>query len=476
MGRPVRQALRRVLAMLVLVSAPWSGAFALDLAEARHLVARTGFGATVAEVERLLPLSREAAIDLLLSEAALEPSTPLPAWADDNPMLVRRLDDPGERAALVAREGPLLKAWWVGEMLNTPSPLTERMTLLWHGHFTSGLAKVESVQLMLRQNLMLRRHALGSFRALLGDVLHDPAMLIYLDNDTNVRGNPNENLARELMELFTLGIGNYSEADVREAARALTGLTVQQATGDVLFVAARHDEGDKTVLGRTGPWSADDLVDILLATPRTAEFVVGKLWAAFVVAELPDEVRDDLAELLRQRDYEIAPVVRVILLSDAFWAADERGAMITPPPAFAIGTLRLIGGGDMVPPVTVARLSANLGQDLFDPPDVAGWPDGEAWITPSTLSARYRALERLIAGPPDAGEGDDTPSGRRSGALVRWLAELPFAWRDQQRLRQVVLPALAPEDGEAPVGLTPDPQVLAGAVRDWLLDPTYHLR
>lgn len=451
-------------------------ASALSIAEARHLLTRTGFGATAAEIDRLRPLTRDEAVDLLIGEAALPAaSAQLPDWADRNPMTIRNLDDPAVADALLQDQGEALKAWWIDRLLWSPVPLRERMTLFWHGHFATALSKVRSPQLMLRQNRMLRRHAMGNFAALLTDVTLDPAMLLYLDAQTSVSAAPNENLARELLELFTLGVGHYSEDDVRAAARALTGWVVLPATGDVMFVAGRHDPGDKTLLGQSGPWDREAVIRILLEQPQTARFIASALWSDFV--SLPPESGDldALAGQFRQ-DYAIAPLLRSILLSEAFWAPGERGALIAGPVEWTVGTLRLLAAED-APAAPIAALTASLGQDLFEPPNVAGWTGGVAWITPATLAGRLGAIMRFVAGRRDSAPAT-APSSRRSAALVRWLDGLPYAWRSPDRLQALVLP-------QAPVGArgaalpsanSPDPEVLADLVRGWLVDPVFQLR
>lgn len=448
-------------------------AWSLSPEEARHLLVRTGFGATFVEIDRLRPLDRATAVDLILSEAQLPTGGPRPNWADQNPMIVRSIDDPAVAESLLRAQGEELQAWWIERMLISPTPLRERMTLFWHGHFATALSKVQSPQLMLRQNGFLRRHALGDFRALLRGMVTDPAMLLYLDGATSTAAAPNENFAREVMELFTLGVGRYGEADVRAAARALTGWVVHPATGDAVFVPARHDSGVKTLFGATGRWDADDLVRILLDQPQTAQFVVDRVWHAFVSTPPQQATLVALADEFRA-DYRISPLVRAVLLSDAFWAEQERGAMIAGPVDWAVGTLRMLDVYD-TPAGPVAALCAALGQALFEPPDVAGWPGGDSWIAPTTLALRQEVVRRFIAGRSEAAAGSGLAS-RRSAALVRWLDGLPLAWRLPERLRVLVLP-LAPASGTAlPIADSPDPEVLADLVREWLTDPVSQLR
>jgi len=291
-----------------------------------------------------------------------------------------------------------LKAWWYAEMIATPTPLTERMTLFWHNHFVSAFEGVgQNVHRMWDQNALFRREASGNFATLLYAMLADPILLRYLDNQTNRKGRPNENLARELLELFTLGEGNYTETDIKEIARALTGRTIERTTDfGYRFVPAMHDEGGKSFLGTNG-LNGDDVVRALLAHKRTAQFLTEKLWREFVAAELPPNAEiERIAVVLRDARYEMKPALRALFLSDAFWAPSSRGTMIKSPVALIVGAHRDLG----LPVVDLAALPVHgrrLGQDLFEPPNVKGWPGGTIWITPASLVARYDVLARLIA-------------------------------------------------------------------------------
>jgi uncharacterized protein (DUF1800 family) len=260
--------------------------------DARHLLNRAGFGAAPKEVAAYAQLSRTEAVERLLATTRTVAQTPPPAWVSEPILPPRELRgmSPESRKAFIAgeiRRGLDLRAWWVNEMATTPSQLTERMTLFWHNHFVSSRRKVHYTRLMYEQNVLLRRYATGSFVALLHAVGKDPAMVIHLDSAQNRKGQPNENFAREVMELFTLGEGHYTETDVREAARAFTGWSIDRDTGAYKFRRFIHDNGTKTVLGRSGNFDGDDVLDILLAQPATAEFVVAKMWRELVSPE-PD--------------------------------------------------------------------------------------------------------------------------------------------------------------------------------------------
>ncbi len=378
----------------------------MGVADARHLLGRVGFGPTFGEVDAYARLSRADAVERLLSDVKTSAGAPPPAWVNEPPTPPRSLREGSveQRQAFQQQEirrGLELRAWWIGEMLAGPSPLTERMTLFWHNHFTSSQQKVRFVHLMYRQNLLLREKALGNFADLLHAVSKDPAMVIYLDNASNRRDRPNENFAREVMELFTLGEGNYSETDIREAARAFTGWSIDPDTGSFRWRPFIHDSGEKTVLGQKGNFNGDAVLDILLEQPQTAQTVVGKLWREFVA---PDFNREDdrgevnrIARVFRDSRYDIRTTLRELLLSQAFWAEDNRAALVKSPVDFVVGTLRQfdVRVSDAMP---FALVTAGLGQNLFSPPNVKGWPGGEAWINSATLLSRKQFVERLFRG------------------------------------------------------------------------------
>jgi uncharacterized protein (DUF1800 family) len=400
----------RLLALLLILFAPLAQAAALGAADARHLLNRAGFGATTQEIADFARLARAEAVERLLAGAVTEARTPLPAGVEDyvRPSRLRGLSDEEKQALLRTQFeiGVALRGWWLEEMLSTPSPLSERMTLFWHNHFVSSQQKVKSARLMAQQNRLLRRHALGNFGALLHAVAKDPAMIVYLDSATSRKEQPNENFAREVMELFTLGEGHYTERDVKEAARAFTGWSIEPETGEFKWRPFIHDRGEKTVLGRTGRFDGDEVLDILLEQPATAEFIVAKLWREFVSADPePQEVRR-IAARFRDSGYEVRAALRALFLCEAFWAAENRAALIKSPVDLVAGTLRSLEfeTGELLPFVFTLR---QLGQDLFGPPNVKGWPGGEAWIDSSTLLARKQFLERLFRGQELRGRGRD---------------------------------------------------------------------
>jgi len=461
-----------------------AGAQEMGPQEARHLLNRTGFDAQLREIDEFAKLTRREGVERLLAGVRTGALTPPPAWAREwtDPRRVRAMGEDERRAfvRLQVERGLELKAWWLTEMLATPSPLTERMTLFWHNHFTSSLQKVRSPPLMLRQNALLRRHALGNFGELLHAVSRDPAMLVYLDSATSRRGQPNENFARELMELFTLGEGKYGEQDIKEAARAFTGWSIDLDTGEHVFRPRIHDDGVKTVLGRTVR-SGDEVLDVLLARPETAEYVAARLWREFVSPQPQPEELKRLAAVFRDGQYDTRGVLRALLLSPAFWAPENRAALIKSPVELVIGTMRQLNVG-VNDPLPFAFLLRALGQDVLSPPNVKGWPGGEAWINASTLLARKQFLERLLRvdetrmmmqQPAMREKMDNLKPGARR--LLQAMAELHFSGREW----------LAPFEGrEAMVPLV----LLAGApagdpsgggtdyLRALVADPVYQLK
>jgi len=480
---------------------------ALGPDRARLFLTRVGFAPSEAEVSRWADLTQAQAVDKVLAQTARVAAKPAPEWVDEAIVSPRDLRAMSEEARKKERQkqirhGLELRAWWLDEMATTQSPLTERMTLFWHNHFVSAQPKVRYTQLMYRQNVLLRSHAVGNFATMLHVVAHDPAMLIYLDTATNRRDAPNENFAREVMELFTLGEGHYSEADIKEAARAFSGWSLDLDRATFLFRPRLHDTGEKTVLGRRGAWQGDDVLNILLEQPATAEFIVRKLWLEFVSPQ-PDPQRVRLiAQRFRSSGYEIRTPLRELFLQPELVQRDQDNALVKSPVELAVGLIRQ-AGGELAHPGALALRLAGMGQNLFSPPNVRGWPGGDAWITTQSLLARKQFLETSIVrtsartGAPDmmraldksvTDQGDIDPA-RPFARLVQALAQTPAvqidpaAWlkaagtfperavgaQGAAHLVQnlLVLPPASPVANEA-LGLD--------ALRAVLLDPVYQLK
>lgn len=387
----------------VLVALYWPSialAAPMGFAEAQHLLSRTSFHGSWTTVHHFSQLSRTQAVQILLEQAEQAPlKTPLPSWiTEKNPLPERAGLSDEEKKQLreqSVQQGRELRAWWLQEMTETGAPLREKMTLFWHNHFVSSLQKVKNPYWMWQQNTLFRREAVGSFRTLVQSILQDGAMLLYLDALNNRQGQPNENLARELLELFTLGVGHYTEQDIRETARALTGLSIDRLAGQFRFAPRLHDAGEKTIFGQTGRWKSEDVIRLILARPETATFLVTKLWQEFVSPK-PDPVMiQKLALILRQNDYQLKPVFMALFTADAFYAPQYRGVLIKSPVELIVGTLKQF---ELQPQnyLPFALISAQLGQDLFAPPNVRGWVGGQTWINTETLLRRQQWLQRLI--------------------------------------------------------------------------------
>jgi hypothetical protein len=363
--------------------APW------DLRRVVHLHRRAGFAATWAEIQRDLKDGPKTSIDRLLAGRAYR----VPVPAD----FARAADVLGD-AAGGSSEPMRLRAWWVYRMVFGPDPLCERLVLMWHNHFATSNLKVDDLAAMRRQNEVFRKHARAPFGELLDAVLRDPAMLIWLDAPANRKGHPNENLARELMELFTLGIGHYTETDVKEAARALTGWSLE----DDAFaeVEAAHDQGEKTILGKKGHWKPPALTRILLEHPATARrlaYRVGQMLLGEKALRSAD--LDTLAAGLRRRNLDVGWAVDTVLRSRLFFADENIGNRVLAPVEYVLGAARALELFE--PPANTFILSewiTHLGQELFYPPNVGGWPGGRAWLTSRSLIARANFAVTIVSG------------------------------------------------------------------------------
>ena len=357
----------------------YQGALASERVRVAHLLRRAGFGATKAELDHYVSMGQSAATEALLnysktSNTALEGQLPT-------------IDLTGTTQPTAAA----IQGWWLQRMVGTARPLEEKMTLFWHGLLTSGLDKAGAAQLFT-QNQLYRSMALGNFDALLKAVSKDPAMMVYLDTETNRKGKPNENYARELMELFTTGIGHYTEDDVRESARSFTGWTLQggkqlrYATGSQ-FVARLHDAGLKTFMGKTGSFTGDDIVEMLVPLRATAVRLSTKLFGYFAYPNPEPDVVNHLADTFQKSRYNVGAVVREIFTMDAFYSDKAYRALVKTPAELVAQTLKATGANAKGYTAASAAM-APMGQVLFYPPNVAGWPGGTSWINSSTLLTR----------------------------------------------------------------------------------------
>ncbi len=408
--------------------ASWSGNLAPITAadwnydRAEHLAGRAGFSGTPEEIQQLAKMTPEDAVRSLvyydgISNDHLPPFEHSGFWDDTlthfppsrpaatelalrrgesmgiriKPDFVNRLAQPvSDRFFYWLRATQLetrrVAYWWAERMLDTERPLEEKMALFWHGHFATAENKVRDYRKMLGQIDMFERHATGNFGELLVAVAKDPGMLYYLDAGVNVKGAANENFAREVMELFTMGVGNYEERDVREAARAFTGWNFENL--DFVVNTGLHDDGAKTFLGRTGNFDGVDVLKIILEQPATANYMAAKIYRFFVREDPSAALTAELGALLRENDYELRPLLETVFLSQDFYSEASYGAHIKGPVEHVITLLKQLGAVDVpgVPDFNLTTIA--LGQHLLNPPSVAGWAQGRSWITPAFLQER----------------------------------------------------------------------------------------
>jgi uncharacterized protein (DUF1800 family) len=386
---------------------PWNARLAA------HLLRRAGFGGTSAEVGRLAAMPMHVAVDSLVNFPSTDALPGPPPLYDPREAIRQNFmgamramigDDTqrreifkqirkGERDSAIA-----LQRWWLNRMLNSPAPLQEKMALYFHGHFTTAtIQKGVTPQMTYDQNQLFRDNALGNLRDLTWKVSTDPAMLIYLDNARSDAEHPNENYARELMELFTLGVDHYTENDVRESARAWTGWIVARRTGKAQFVASRHDGGTKTFLGRTGNFDGQDIVDIIYQQPACAEFWAANLLNFFAYNNPEPQLIGSVAALIRKNDYNLRSVMSTLLRSNLFYSERAYRALVKSPVEFVVGTYKTLGLTQI--DETAQRALVQMGQILFYPPNVAGWPGGANWLTSQTVIARENFVAGLVNSP-----------------------------------------------------------------------------
>ena len=400
-----------------------------------HLYRRAGFGARPEELDAAVSAGYEATVEhlLTLSATAADPgadAVPVPSFTTaDQAYGAYSAKGAGGGAAGTAltrqalnrqlrQEGLSLVSWWLRRMVATTNPLREKLTFLWHGHFATAIDKVRLAGLMYRQNQVLRTMGGGNFEALVQAVAKDPAMLVWLDSNTNKAGHPNENFARELMELFTLGIGNYTEDDVKEAARCFTGWTYDRHADAFVFRAGQHDDGVKTYLGQVGDFGGDDVVRIATHQPASATWVVSRLWSHLAYPVAPD---DPLVKQLASsyaRDLDVTKLLRAILLHPQFVSDTARQGLVKQPVEYVVGALRAFVGTGENP--ALIGLLAQLGQVPFEPPNVGGWPQNTYWLTTATSLARL-GFATAVAAAADLSFLDAASPADRPAVLAHRL-------------------------------------------------------
>ena len=453
----------------------WNYAFAA------HLIERAGFGGTPEEIQALATSTPTEAVRKLVYFQSVDNNLPpfehsgihdpgLEPFPESRPAVTKMAKEKGEALGIKVKPGgdrPLqpivdhffywLRAsvletqrvgyWWASRMLTTRRPLEEKMALFWHGHFAVNEAKVRDYRKTLGQLELFQKYGTDNFRTLLVSVAQDPAMLSFLDAGVNVKGSPNENFAREIMELFTMGVANYSEKDIREGARAFTGWNY----ADLKFVVNKdqHDDGAKAFLGQTGNFDGVDVINIILKQPVTARFIAGKIYRYFVRQELDPQVQEKLGTVLRNNDYKIAPLLETIFLSQDFYSPASVGTQIKGPVQLAISTFKKLGLAEVpgVPDFNIA--TGSLGQRLFSPPTVAGWSEGRSWITPGLLLERGNFVRDVLF--PDI--NFVPPDRANPSADVRVVADKIRAGKD---ISSATLPERGSEGGLAESNMAAD--------------------
>lgn len=390
-----------------------------------HLLRRAGFSATAADLQTYLPLGLGGAVDRLLT------------WdgATDAGL------DAANAAGLDLTKVGDVQRWWLLRMINTSRPLQEKLTLFWHGLLTSGIAKIGGRYLntMLAQNEFLRANALGTSDNLLKGISRDPAMMVWLDLQTSTKAHPNENFARELMELFSLGIGHYTEQDVREGARALTGYQLNKDR-QFIYNAGQHDATSKTYLGQTGNFNGDDVINVILQQRAAAEYIAGRLWSFFAYPNPGPDVIAPLADTFQSSGLSIKAVVRQLFLLPQFYSADSYQSLIKSPAEFVVGAAR-----NLFLKTDAAGYPAfmqQMGMDLFNPPNVAGWPGGANWLSSASFFARMNFVNAVIYaknGPDAAALFGDYPTRSVDDAIslaASRLLSVPLTGSSAQTIQQ----------------------------------------
>ena len=423
-----------------------TAANAFDATKAAHLLNRAGFGGTPAEIERYQKMGLAGAVDALLdfqhqSAEEQDPKnlpdlTALNDYPDSFQMMGMKAagKTPEERQALLmkaqnANRQTLMRVgdWWLNRMSKAAYPLQEKLTLFWHGHFTTSARDERLSRMMWIQNETLRKHAAGNFGKFVKAISRDPAMLDYLNNQQNRKGRPNENYARELMELFTLGIGNYTEADIKDAARAFTGWGHSGA--EFIFRKFDHDYNGKTFMGKTGNFNGDDIIDIILQQPICPKYIASRIWNFFVSETENPAAIASMAEVLKANNYELKPVLKLMFSSKAFYSNDVIGSQIKSPIQLMVGTVRLLNV-DMPPSRILLQPGGpmmQMGQAPFLPPNVKGWPGGRAWINTSTLFMRYNAMIRLAGEMKNSAITSSDPADKIVDSWISKLIQRPIS-------------------------------------------------
>jgi len=458
---------------------------------AAHLLNRAGFGGTPEEIARLHSLGFRRAVNSLLAAHDDSDLFPVPTLTPPEQLLAdqkeaKALPDGDEKRELQRKrrrqqgvEMRALRDWWLQRCRYTPHPLREKMTLFWHGHFATSVEKVYTSFLIWQQNETLRAYALGNFRKLTEEISRDPAMMQYLDLVKSEKGKPNENFARELMELFMLGEGvRYTEKDVQESARAFTGYRVDPRTQQFLFARRKFDAGTKVFFEKTGNFNGCDIVDIVCEQPECADFMVRKIWNYLAGSRMPEALAVRLARDYQRSDYDTASLLRGIFLSPEFYAPTVMRRQVKSPVQWIVQTSRVLDA-PLSPPAVNEQAMKLMGQTLFAPPNVKGWEGGQSWINSSTFLLRCNLAGEMV-------HGSKKPEGGGMAALkIPWDEIAPTSLRaDPARLVDALSfrflnAPLSPEDRERFIAFVREHGTDDGTKRDlvhlFLSTPEYQL-
>src|SRR5215469_10656591 len=391
---------------------------------AAHLLNRAGFGGPPSAIQNLADMPQAEAVSFLIDYEKIPDPTLPPPWAHPEPdrlaalRQINQTGTPEEKRQAQQDENRMqfqrmveLRGWWLDRMAKGPRPFQEKMTLFWHGQFATSVEKVRDSYYMWRQNELFRRLGTDNWLRLLIETGKDPAMLIWLDQAESRKQHPNENFAREVMELFALGIGNYTEKDVTEGARALTGWSLDRLDQRFVYRPEFHDEGIKTYLGLTGNLTPEDVLARIVEQPHSAVFITSKIWN-FFAGQMPSaDLNQAMAAELRANGNNFKPFLRVMFSSEEFYSPDIVKNEVKSPVQWLVGTSRMLES-DLPPPLICMGMLRSLGQDIFAPPNVKGWDGGLSWITTNTLLERYNEAATLVSGTlqPLAG-ADFSPKG-----------------------------------------------------------------
>ena len=445
---------------------------------AAHLLNRAGFGGPPAEIEKLATLDHDKAVSSLLDYEKTPDPTPNPSWDHPEPSRIEKFRSdiknattPQDAQMLKQQENRLqaqrineLRGWWLNRMATGPRPFLEKMVLFWHGHFATSIEKVRSAPnsayMMWRQNQSFRDYATGNWLDMLKVIGKDPAMLVWLDQAQSRKQHPNENFAREVMELFSLGEGHYTEHDVTEAARALTGWSYQPVQQTFIYRPFFHDSGTKTIFGQVGNFDGDDFLTLIVQQPQSAKFITAKIWN-FFAGQMPSPgLSDALADVFRTNGNNFKPFLRIMFRSEEFYDASIVRNQVKSPVQWLVGSVRMLET-ELPPPLISSAMLRSLGQDLFAPPNVKGWDGGMSWITTNTLLTRYNDATTIVQGTIQQMSPDDfarKPGGAGGKKLEKMAQRIHIGGMDPMKI-------LTPEERT-------DKKMLVAALEKRLLQST----